>query len=138
MNNYTSENISAFIDFINDSIEVYHEAIQDLSDADRKIQDLLHFIELEKADACTMSRVYKKLKLTRIKRRCLKNTIELLQPLVRWHDKHGSSLVPLNKNVLPAVQAVEALQEKREYYIKSDILNDLTTKSRFKERNGIG
>lgn len=138
MNNYISETISTFIDFVNDSIEAYHEAIQDLNDTDREIQDILHFIELEKADACTMARIYKRLKAVRVKRRCAKSTIELLKPLTRWHDKHGNALTLLNNNVLPAIQAVEKLQESRTYYIKSDILNDITTKTRLEEKGGLG
>ena len=107
MDNYVSETISTFIEFIKDSVDVYQEAITYLSDSDRETQDLLHFIELENVDAPTRMRIYKKLKSVRQKRRCAKNTIELLHPIVDWYHKQGNALNPLEKKILPAIQATE-------------------------------
>lgn len=138
MSDYVSTSISTFIEFINNSVEAYQEAIKDLSEADRETQDILHFIEFEKVDACAMSRAYKKLKIVRIKRRCAKNTIELLQPLVEWHNKYGNVLIPLNKKTLPTIQASELSQETRTYHFRTNILKDITSKTHLKEENGRG
>lgn len=128
MNNYVSEMISTFIDFLNDSTDIYQEALKDLSDSDRETQDLLHFIEFEKVDARTRMQIYKKLKAIRQKRRCAKNTVELLQPIVQWNDKHGDAIDPLNKKILPSVQAIEIMQETRKYTTKSDVLKNFSCK----------
>lgn len=131
MEHYVSETIISFIDFLNESLEAYQEALKDLSDADRETQDILHFIEVEKTDAVTMMRVYKKLRVTREKRRHAKNTIELLQPLVQWHEKYGNVINPLNKKTLPVIQATEIHQINRVYGPKTGILKDITKKVKF-------
>lgn len=127
---YVSETIASFIDFIEDSRDAYQECIREIGAADNETQDLLHFIELEKLDAVKMTQVCKRLKDARIRRRRAKDTVELLEPLIRWYDKCGTALNPLQKKTLPAVQAVEINQRAREYYVRTDILKDLTSKGR--------
>lgn len=56
---------------------------------DMQEQDILHYIEFEKYDAATGSRLLKKLKEIRIGRRDIKNEYEDLQSILRRLDNAG-------------------------------------------------
>lgn len=67
----------------------YNEIIGTQSKYDLAEQDILHFIEFEKCDAVTGSKLLKKLKEVRILRREIKNECEELQSILDKIDKSG-------------------------------------------------
>ena len=72
-----------YIDEYNDYLNRIRERQKELSalhsQADLEEQDLLHFLEFEKCDAVTLTRISKELKNVRIKRRAIKGEYEEIQ-----------------------------------------------------------
>lgn len=125
LENYMSEYIEAFLDFLDANTENLSIETANLQEANDDLCDIEHYIEFGKADARAMLKLYKLNRQTRQKRRHAKEQIELGTPISEWTKKNVSALHEL-REVLGTVRKVERLQSIRAYAIKGHILDEFT------------
>lgn len=134
MDDYMSEYLEDFINFISSVEEQYNISLENLDIANIDLQDLQHFIEFGKADGKIRQKVYKLYHDTRKKRRQAKENIELCAPIVEWSQKNKGVLQAL-RGLLGQVRKIESQQANRAYAIRGHILDDITSLSHLSERN---
>lgn len=126
MEDYMSGYIEDFLNFLDETEELYSTQRQTLQDRNEDQEDLLHYIELGKADGKARLALYSKLQETRRERRKAKNDISLCEPIAEWAAKNTSAINSL-RNLLGAVRKIEKRQESRSYAVRGHILDDVTT-----------
>lgn len=125
-----SEYIDDFLAFIDECCQTVIIENKNLEEANIDLCDIEHFVELEKADGCTMTKIYKLFKETRCKRRRAKHNIELTVPISNWAKTNAKALREL-REVLGLVRKLERAQSIRAYAVKGNILDKITNKSHF-------
>lgn len=102
-----SENITRWIDKIESLNGLFDEASKrnnvlasDLSKVDKEILDLLHYIEFTKLNAAQGYRAYKMIKERRIRRRHIKNEMEVLNIILEQNTKEISENVKIKLDEL--------------------------------------
>lgn len=128
LENYMSEYIEAFLDFLDANTENLSMETANLQEANDDLCDIEHYIEFGKADARAMLKLYKLNRQARQMRRHAKEQIELSIPISEWTKKNASALREL-REVLGTVRKVERLQSFRAYAIKEHILDEFTHQS---------
>lgn len=106
MKNY----ILIYNEFFDDVQTKFDELTKELSDIDLQMQDLLHFIESEKYNGATGSKVLKLLKQCRVKRRIIKDELAHI-------DK-----------VRHQLKSKVKVDDSKIYKYRTDVLNDLNIK----------
>lgn len=90
----------------------HNELVKALSEVDLEQQDILHFLEFDTYDAVTMMKVTKRLKEVRVKRREIKDELDVIQ----------SILCRIGKAPL-------AHKPKTMYTYKTAVLSDISSKT---------
>lgn len=121
-----SEHLEEFLNYLDKIEELYSIQRQNLQDRNLDQEDLLHYIELGKADGKTRLALYSKFQETRKERRKAKNDIAVCEPIVEWISKNKPAINSL-RNLLGGVRKIERQQTNRSYAIRGYILNDITS-----------
>lgn len=103
-----SEKLSEFLNFICQVKPEYDYYLDVQADAEAKILDLLHEIELVPHNAFDMVKIYKQLRESRKQRRLAKDSIRELTPLVTWVEDNKKEIEAL-KRTLGDVRKVEKM-----------------------------
>lgn len=126
VDNYMSKYLEDFLSFLDGTEELYSMQRQNLSDRNGDQEDLLHYIELGKADGKTRLALYSKFQRTRKERRRAKDDIAICEPIVEWITKNKPAINSL-RNLLGSVRKIENRQANRSYAIRGHILDDITS-----------
>lgn len=79
--------------------EEYEKLLQELSNNDGEIQDLIHFIEFEEFDASVAFSTALKLKYLRVARRKIKNELAQLQTFIDMLDNQQLNKIQQRINI---------------------------------------
>ena len=112
-----SKTISDFCDFLTGAQHDYTWNYDMVGEMDRLTQDYLHALELDNLDYGERAKVATKLAQCRQERREHKDTVKILEPLVRYLDtEKGKQLFNLLREVLGKTRKVEEIMEIRTYH----------------------
>lgn len=73
--------LDSIIDFVKDAEQRRDELIEQLSQVDRELSDVAHYMEFYSLNACEGYKAYKMMHIRRVRRRRIKNELELLSQL---------------------------------------------------------
>lgn len=108
--------ISDFIEMMKDASKDYAWNYEQVNRMDRLTQDYLHKLELGDLDYKERAKVATQLAQCRRSRRACKDTVEVLEPLVRFLESDkGKNLYNLVREVLGQTRKVEGRMETRVY-----------------------
>lgn len=122
-----SEKLSEFLNFICQVKPEYDYYLDVQADAEAKILDLLHEIELVPHNAFDMVKIYKQLRESRKQRRLAKDSIRELTPLVTWVEDNKKEIEAL-KRTLGDVRKVERMEDGRIYLYRTEIVAETLKK----------
>ena len=120
----TSEQISAFLGLIREAPTEYGIAWEQVSDADKKVQDILHWLEnneIPPVDGDGAFLILSAIGMIQRDRRGAKDTATVMQPVAEWAKTHKSTMDSLAQ-LLGAVRKAEKATEKRHYTDRTDIM----------------
>ena len=123
-----SEKLSEFLNFICQVKPEYDYYLDVQADAEAKILDLLHEIELVPHNAFDMVKIYKQLRESRKQRRLAKDSIRELTPLVTWVEDNKKEIEAL-KRTLGDVRKVEKMEDVRIYLYRTEIVAETLKKN---------
>ena len=123
-----SEKLSEFLNFICQVKPEYDYYLDVQADAEAKILDLLHEIELVPHNAFDMVKIYKQLRESRKQRRLAKDSIRELTPLVTWVEDNKKEIETL-KRTLGDVRKVEKMEDGRIYLYRTEIVAETLKKN---------
>lgn len=110
-----SEEIKRFLDFVDESRNVYDTAMESMKQEDKKPQDFLHAVEFE-ASAKERSKICTRLHKSRNDRRRYKDTVEEREDLVMFfHDPQHKKTLEQLPQLLGRVRKVERYHADRTY-----------------------
>ena len=122
-----SEKLSEFLNFIC-QVKPEYDYYDVQADAEAKILDLLHEIELVPHNAFDMVKIYKQLRESRKQRRLAKDSIRELTPLVTWVEDNKKEIEAL-KRTLGDVRKVEKMEDVRIYLYRTEIVAETLKKN---------
>ena len=112
----TSEQISAFLKFLERIEKDYAWALKEESKAEAESQDHLHQLELLEFSYHDQARIARQLKECRIRRRAMKDAIFVYTPIVEFlESEKGKMLIGQLQQVLGRVRKEERRLEERTY-----------------------
>lgn len=120
----TSEQISVFLELIRGAPTEHGTAWEQVSDADKKVQDILHWLENNEilpVDGDGALFILGVIGMIRRDRRAAKDTAAVMQPVAEWAKTHKSTMDSLAQ-LLGAVRKAERITEKRDYTDRTDIM----------------
>lgn len=123
-----SEKLSEFLNFICQVKPEYDYYLDVQADAEAKILDLLHEIELVPHNAFDMVKIYKQLRESRKQRRLAKDSIRGLTPLVTWAEDNKKE-IEAPKRTLGDVRKVEKMEDGRIYLYRTEIVAETLKKN---------
>lgn len=123
-----SEKLSEFLNFICQVKPEYDYYLDVQADAEAKILDLLHEVELVPHNAFDMVKIYKQLRESRKQRRLAKDSIRELTPLVTWVEDNKKEIEAL-KRTLGDVRKVEKMEDGRIYLYRTEIVAETLKKN---------
>lgn len=123
-----SEKLSEFLNFICQVKPEYDYYLDVQADAEAKILDLLHEIELVPHNAFDMVKIYKQLRESRKQRRLAKDSIRELTPLVTWVEDNKKEIEAI-KRTLGDVRKVEKMEDGRIYLYRTEIVAETLKKN---------
>ena len=123
-----SEKLSEFLNFICQVKPECDYYLDVQADAEAKILDLLHEIELVPHNAFDMVKIYKQLRESRKQRRLAKDSIRELTPLVTWVEDNKKEIEAL-KRTLGDVRKVEKMEDGRIYLYRTEIVAETLKKN---------
>lgn len=123
-----SEKLSEFLNFICQVKPEYDYYLDVQADAEAKILDLLHEVELVPHNAFDMVKIYKQLRESRKQRRLAKDSIRELTPLVTWVEDNKKEIEAL-KRTLGDVRKVEKMEDGRIYLCRTEIVAETLKKN---------
>ena len=111
-----SDQISTFLKFLEGIEKDYNWALEEESKADAESQDRLHQLELLDFSYHDHARIARQLKECRIRRRMMKDTIQVYTPIVEFIESDkGKMLISQLQQVLGKVRKEERRLEERTY-----------------------
>lgn len=120
----TSEQISAFLGLIRGAPAEYDIAKARESDANKKTQDILHWLEnneIPPVDGDGAMLILGAIGMIRRDRRAAKDAEAVMKPVAEWAKTHKSTMDSLAQ-LLGAVRKEEKSTEKRYYMDRTDIM----------------
>ncbi len=120
----TSEQISAFLGMLRGAPEEHRVAREQVSDADKKVQDILHWLENNEVlpiDEDGAMLILGVIGMIRRDRRAAKDTATVMQPVAEWTKTHKSTMDSLAQ-LLGVVRKAEKSTENRLYTDRTDIM----------------
>lgn len=116
---FTSSDADYIRKILDDADTHYKNATNEMSECDRKQQDILHEMELVDHKYHDLAKLAIELKKVRDRRRIAKNTIELLGPITKWRQEQSGPLTKLD-TVIGTMRKTEEKQKNVIYYRRSD------------------
>ena len=116
---FTSDDVDYIRKILDNADTHYKNATNEMSECDRKQQDILHEMELVDHKYHDLAKLAIELKKVRDRRRIAKNTIELLGPITKWRQEQAGPLTKLN-TVIGTMRKTEEKQKNVIYYRRSD------------------
>lgn len=111
-----SDQISTFLKFLEGIEKDYNWALEEESKADGESQDWLHQLELLSLSYHDQAKIARQLKECRIRRRMMKDTIQVYTPIVDFIESDkGKMLISQLQQVLGKVRKEERRLEERTY-----------------------
>ena len=111
-----SDQISTFLKFLEGIEKDYNWALEEESKADAESQDRLHQLELLGLSYHDQAKIARQLKECRIRRRMMKDTIQVYTPIVEFIESDkGKMLISQLQQVLGKVRKEERRLEERTY-----------------------
>jgi stage III sporulation protein SpoIIIAA len=120
----TVKDIESILRLLNAIEPYYNDAMAEQTYTEQKTQDLLHELELLDLSHNKRGWVATELAVMRRRRRCAKNTIEVIGPMVDWLYRNGKAISDL-KSVLGKMRQTEEKQASRVYYKRADGKNEM-------------
>ena len=120
----TSEQISVFLELIRDAPTEHGTAWEQVSDADKKVQDILHWLENNEilpVDGDGAMLILGVMGMTQRDRRAARDAAAIMQPVAEWAKTHKSTLDSLAQ-LLGAVRKAEKHTGDRPYTDRTDIM----------------
>lgn len=120
----TSEQISAFLGLIRGAPTEHDMAWEQVSDADKKVQDILHWLENNEilpVDGDGALFILGVMGMVQRDRRAAKDAEAVMKPVAEWAKTHKSTMDSLAQ-LLGAVRREERSTEKRYYMDRTDIM----------------
>lgn len=111
----TSEKLKAFLDFVDECINLCGQAYEDMKKEEARTQDLLHAIEFE-TNVRERSKICTKLHRNRNERRRNKDIVEVTEDIVQFfaEPQHKKTLDQM-RQLLGKVRKAEKYHENRTY-----------------------
>ena len=125
MNQKPSECIEQFLEFIQAAPAKHDKARQDISTADREVQDILHWLEFNYNATTGLSPIMRMVAAetyAQRRRREAKKTAEVFSPVSEWALSNAGIKKSLEK-LLEKVRGIEKDMENRKYTDKTDIMD---------------
>lgn len=122
-----SECIEQFLEFIQEAPAKHDKARQDISTADREVQDILHWLEFNYNATVGPGPIMRMAAAetdAQRRRREAKKTAEVLGPVSEWALSNAGIKKSLEK-LLEKVRGIEKDMENRKYTDKTDIIDRL-------------
>lgn len=116
---FTSDDVDYIRTILDNADAHYKNALDEMSECDRKQQDILHEMELMDHKYHDLAKLAVELKKVRDRRRIAKNAIELLGPITKWRQEQSGPLTKLS-NVIGVMRKTEEKQKNVIYYRRSD------------------
>ena len=116
---FTSDDVDYIRKILDNADTHYKNATNEMSECDRKQQDILHEMELVDHKYHDLAKLAIELKKVRDRRRIAKNTIELLGPITKWRQEQAGPLTKLY-TVIGTMRKTEEKQKNVIYYRRSD------------------
>lgn len=111
-----SERLSVFLKLVNETMSIQKLYTEYLAVEDKKTQDILHKIELEKMTRDERAKICKKLADIRKHRREYKDVLEVIKPLYDFlSEEKNISVIHRLEGVLGEVRKKEKLLDNRTY-----------------------
>ena len=123
----TSEQIEAFMGLIRGAPIEHETAREKISDADKKTQDILHWLEnneVPPVDGEGATLILGVIGMVRRDRRAAKDTETVLRPVAEWAKTHKSTMDSLGQ-LLGDVRKAEKGTENRDYTDRTDIMEQI-------------
>ena len=123
----TSEQIEAFMGLIRGAPIEYEAAREKISDADKEIQDILHWLEnneVPPVDGEGAMLILGVIGMVRRDRRAAKDTETALRPVAKWAKTHKSTMDGLGQ-LLGDVRKAEKGTGDRHYTDRTDIMKEI-------------
>ncbi len=123
----TSEQIEAFMGLIRGAPIEYEAARKKISDADKEIQDILHWLEnneVPPVDGEGAMLILGVIGMVRRDRRAAKDTETALRPVAEWAKTHKSTMDGLGQ-LLGDVRKAEKGTGDRHYTDRTDIMKEI-------------
>ncbi|MCI9388357.1 MAG: hypothetical protein HFH54_01565 [Lachnospiraceae bacterium] len=123
----TSERIKCLLDMLGTAQLDYDTAREQISEADRRIQDILHWLEFHEippVDGDGAMLVLGVIGMARRDRRAAKDTEAVTRPVAEWADSHKSTINSLEQ-LLGGVRKAERGIENRHYIDRTDIMEEM-------------
>lgn len=125
MNQKPSECIEQFLEFIQEAPAKHDKARQDISTADREVQDILHWLEFHYNATTGLGPIMRMVAAetdAQRRRREAKKTEEVFSPVSEWALSNAGIKKSLEK-LLEKVRGIEKDMENRKYTDKTDIMD---------------
>ncbi len=116
-----SEQISGFLDFLRECNMAYRIALANEEEANQKIQDLLHTLELDSPGYHDGAKLARMIASVRKDRRAAKDEIVKLQAIISWIELYDKTIHSLEK-LLGEVRKAEKSTEGRTYTPRTDVV----------------
>jgi len=122
MDEKASGRIKAFLSFLRDAKEGHRIASSLVGDANKEIQDILHWTEFN-AEASWEDRVKVSKAETRVRqeRRQAKNEVAVLEPVAKWAAENAAVVKSLER-LQGEVKKAERSAENRHYIDRTDVI----------------
>lgn len=122
MDEKASGRIKAFLSFLRDAKEGYNIAFAQVGDANKEIQDILHWTEFN-AEASWEDRVKVSKAETRVRqeRRQAKNEVAVLELVAKWAAENAAVVKSLER-LQGEVKKAERSAENRHYIDRTDVI----------------
>lgn len=123
----TSEQIEAFMGLIRGAPIEHETAREKISDADKKTQDILHWLEnneVPPVDGEGATLILGVIGMVRRGRRVAKDTETVLRPVAEWAKTHKSTMDSLGQ-LLGDVRKAEKGTGDRHYTDRTDIMKEI-------------
>lgn len=115
MTKMDSEKIKLFLDFVDESRNLYSLSLEAMKKEEKKLQDFLHAIEFE-TNVKERSKICTKLHLSRKSRRAYKDQVEIYEPIVRFfQDPQNKKTLEKMKQLLGEFRRTEKYHQDRTY-----------------------
>ena len=103
---------------VEDALVKYRQAGDEITECDKKQQDILHDLELSDHTYHECGHLAKDLIEVRRRRRLAKNTVDLLEPVVKWKSENQAAMNKLS-NTIGAMRKIKERQDNMVYFRKT-------------------